>query len=212
MHRLVLLLPALVFVSGCPSSTTLDTDSGASDSGAGPSDAWSPGADAMVLDTGTSSTWRSCARTSECELVHTGCCDGCGVPTVSSFDGVNRTRESEHFMDVCPMPTPCPACVSAPNANIVTTCASAQCSVLDVSTLPLSACHADADCMLRYASCCACSGTPEQVIAIRMDAESGIEGLLCDAGGCAADCIPMMPPGIALCDATTGHCRVAPTR
>jgi len=208
MHALrsAFVMTTLGLLAGCSSSTTLETDGG------GSIDALTLGADTMLYDAGPSSTWRSCAQTSDCELVHTGCCDTCGVPTLASVDGVNRMRETEHFMDVCPMPTPCPACVSAPNANLVATCASSTCQGRDLSSLPLSACATDADCRLRYASCCGCSGTPQEVVAIRTDSEVALEALLCDGGGCAADCLPMMPPGIALCDSTTGHCRVAPTR
>lgn len=188
-------------LSGCPSATTLESDAGAGIDAAG-SDAAGSGTDA-----GPPSSWSSCSMTSECGLASAGCCASCGSPTLDQLDAINVSQRDAHFTDVCPVPTPCPACPSGNNPNLVATCESAHCIGHDVSMMALSACTADTDCIIRYANCCSCSGDPSQVISVRADAESAVEQLLCDGGTCPLDCAQRGDPNFAgVCDATTGHC------
>lgn len=223
LHRILLAgsVSLGLVLAGCPSSTTLESDGGgtgtdvgsavdASGSDAPGSDA--PGSDAFVApDTGPHAAWDSCTQTSQCTLAPSGCCEPCGTPMLSDYDGVNATETAAHFMDVCPVPTPCPRCATGMNPNLVATCEASHCAARDISMLPLSACTSDADCIVRWANCCSCGGDPSQVVAIRADGEGAIEALLCDGGGCPLDCAPHGDPTFhAICEPTTGHCAAVP--
>jgi hypothetical protein len=130
---------------------------------------------------------------------------------LSQVDAVNASQVDAHFMAVCPAPTPCPRCPTGLNANLVATCAAQRCEALDLATLPLSACTSDSDCVVRYARCCGCSGTPTEVVSIRGDAHGALDALLCDGGSCPTDCAPVADPGFtASCDPATHHCVATP--
>lgn len=207
-----LALAGLFALSGCPSATTLETDGGgggdaAMDDAANADDAGGGGADGGGADTGTTASWASCAQTSECGLASVGCCSPCGMPTLADLEAINLSQRDAHYAEVCPVPTPCPRCATGINPNLVATCQSARCTAYDLSTMPLSVCNTDADCVIRYANCCSCSGDPSEVVSVRADAEAAVEALLCDGGGCALDCVPRMDPGfVAACNPTTHHC------
>lgn len=191
-------LGALSLVAGCPSAITLELDAAGSDA-------------ASAVDAAAHSAWDACTATSECTLASAGCCEPCGTPVASDYDGVSTTHLDEHFAQVCPAPMPCPRCATGHDPSLVATCASSHCEVVDLSLLPLSACTADADCVVRWANCCSCSGMPTEVVSVRSDAEAAVEAILCDGGGCAADCAAHGDPGFrAVCDTTTGHCAAVP--
>jgi hypothetical protein len=196
-------------LAGCPSATTLDTDAGGGggDDAAG-SDAAGNGDDAASgTDTGAASGWNACSLTSECGLASAGCCEPCGTPTLDQYDAINLTQRDAHFTAVCPAPTPCPRCAVGSNPNLVATCELSHCAGHDLSMMPLSACNADSDCIIRYANCCSCSGDPSEVVSVRGDAEGAVEQLLCDGGSCPLDCAPRADPDFAaMCDVTTHHC------
>jgi hypothetical protein len=189
LHRFGGVIALGIALAGCPASTTLTIDSGAGADAVGPS------------------AWDACAVMADCQLAPSGCCPTCGSPTLADVDAVNVTMTTAHFSEVCPAPTPCPRCATGENPSLVAVCQSMHCAAVDLSMLPSSACTADADCIVRYANCCGCSGTESEVVSVRGDAESAIEQLLCDGGGCAADCVPRPDPSFrAVCSPTTHHC------
>ena len=230
-----LLALSLGLLAGCPSSTTLMGDGGAdafttadlgrpdapgaADTGTPPVDTGTAAADTGSSDTGSSDTgapppdagpptsWSACNHTSECALFPSGCCATCGTPGLSDVDAVNSAQSAAHFTEVCPAPVPCPRCATRINPSLIASCAFSRCAEFDLTMMPISACTTDTDCVVRYASCCGCSGDASSVVSIRSDMEGAIESLLCDAHTCPLDCAPARDPGFrAACDPGTGHC------
>jgi hypothetical protein len=99
------------------------------------------------------------------------------------------------------------------NPSLVATCQASVCGVADITTLDLSACTMDAECILRLPYCCGCSATGTPPIAIRMDERMTLDVLLCGPDGCTEHCDPLeIHPGfVARCDATTHHCAAVAT-
>ena len=91
--------------------------------------------------------------------------------------------------------------------NLVPECRTGLCQVVDLQTLDLTACSSDSDCRIRTRDCCECGGglEPEDIIAIRVDAESAYSALACDPGTACPECAPTYPPSvIATC--SSGRC------
>jgi hypothetical protein len=155
--------------------------------------------------------WNACTGPGQCQLAPKGCCDGCGIPLLESRDAVNSSTLDQHYAEVCPVPEPCPKCASKQNPDLAAFCEQPSCAVIEVSKHPVSACASDADCTLRFAECCDCSGAPEQLIATNQKGYYEYEQQVCPGGGgCPSDCAPQHPAGyVASCDVSTGHCRVA---
>ncbi len=155
----------------------------------------------------------TCADNTECVLAINTCCGPCGMPGLSDYDAIRRDRQDEHFTMVCPAPEFCPDCAVDANPGLGATCAGGHCQGFDISTLPLTECERDTDCMLRVPDCCVCgAGTDEfNLIAVRTDAEADYQALVCPAEfGCAADCVPAYPSNLeAACVA--GRCTVERT-
>lgn len=154
--------------------------------------------------------WDRCDLPSDCTLVASSCCGGCGAPALADVDGVNRALLDDHFRDVCPQPLPCPLCPSATNPELVATCSLGRCQALDVGGLALSACTADADCRLRTTGCCECGGStaPWDLIAIAVGGEAAYQHLVCDPGAACAACQPVYPDTVLAYCAGDGHCAV----
>jgi hypothetical protein len=208
-----------------PSDASAEADSGADASAAD-----AGGVDASSLDDASSDDaaasddaqasdgggppvdWASCGQPSDCTLVPDGCCWSCAPPTLEQMDAVNVAESAlaAHYAAVCAEPTPaCPRCATQPNANLIATCEIDRCAGYDVTTLPLSECGADSDCVVRYASCCGCSGEDWEVVAIRRDMHAGLDAMLCDASSCTDDCVPIEDPDfVAFCDPATSHCAI----
>lgn len=213
-----LAFPLLALILGCSSSTTGTTDGGGDASlgmdgsvaDASAPDAPgvdAPGTDAAAVDAGPIASWDSCAMTSACSLVPSGCCPTCGMPTLTDVDAINTTQTTAHFADVCPAPVPCPRCATGLNASLVASCDVDHCKAFDLTMLPLSACTADSDCIVRYANCCGCGGDASVVVSIRGDSHGALDALLCDPHTCPLDCVPRPDPAfVAVCDPTTNHC------
>jgi hypothetical protein len=154
--------------------------------------------------------WSSCGGPGDCQLQFNSCCGTCGVPKAGDFDAVAFDKTQAHFTDVCPSPTPCPACASQDNNNLAAFCEANTCQVVEISTDPISACAVDADCTVRLAKCCDCgAGQPADYIALRSQDYYTYETQVCGpgGGGCALDCAPSSPPVQAVCNQTTKHCQ-----
>lgn len=84
-----------------------------------------------------------------------------------------------------------------------------HCAVLDLHEHPSTQCTRDRECTVRYASCCGCSGTPDQVIGTRGDALVIVDTLLCEGGACSDACVmPTITTHEARCVA--GRCEAIP--
>ena len=154
--------------------------------------------------------WLSCGAKADCMLAANTCCGACGEVTLSDFDAINRSRQDEHRDYVCPgPPPPCPRCATLQNPSLGATCESGLCRGFDVRAADLSRCSDARDCRLRVTGCCACGGdtSPYSLIAIRQDAESDYQALVCDDADCDA-CEPVYPDGVEAFCADDGHCQV----
>jgi len=168
-------------------------DSGAADGDAGDVDAGS-------------SDWRACTDQGQCRFASNGCCDACGVPTLSDLDAIRVGRDGAHFAEVCPTPDPaCPDCLTLDAPHLVATCAAGACAGVDVRTAALSECATDSDCRVRTTSCCECGGEP-RYIAIASSAESAYAALVCPAGTGCPECAPVYPATLVPRCGSDGHC------
>jgi len=211
-------------IAGCPASTTLGTDGGGSgsDGGGGGIDAGGGATDGggSTTDTGGplvdggggtdagggTGPWGLCNVRSDCTLAYAGCCAPCGVPTLDDYDAIAIGTETQHTMDVCPVPTPCPRCATQLNPYLVATCGDVHCGAVDLSA-QLGQCNVDADCVVRWANCCSCSGTEDQVIALHTGSDGARDALLCDGGTCPTDCVTQGDSAFfAYCEPTTHLC------
>lgn len=209
-------------VAGCPASTTLapvDGGGSADDGGGSGTDAGGTGSDGggssedagSVTDAGGGTgPWGICNVRSDCTLAYAGCCPPCGVPTADAYDAIAVGTEAQHTMDVCPVPTPCPRCATQINPYLVATCGDVHCGVADLAA-QLGQCNVDGDCMIRWANCCSCSGTTEEVIALRTGSDGARDALLCDGGSCPTDCIAQGDSAFfPFCDPATHLCAARP--
>jgi hypothetical protein len=163
-----------------------------------------------------SPAWAKCGAPGDCTLAANSCCGTCGVPGLADVDAIHKGQNSAHFSDVCKEPDPlCPDCLSGINPDLLAVCALGlgQCTAVEVSKSPLSACKSDDDCLLRATKCCACGQISEtSLVAISKAQEpsylSELGCSLVDCGPCQTP--PTPPPGhAALCNLSTGHCAIA---
>ena len=168
---------------------------------------------ACVIDAGVGPPpyWGGCDVSSDCTLAANTCCGVCGMPTASDVDGVNASRLDQHYDEVCPIPQPCPDCPSALNPELVATCESGVCAVLDIHTADLSACTSADECVVRVPDCCECGADTSsyRLIAMRADRVGAYTARVCDPGtGCLA-CEPIYPAEATAICGTDGRCQVA---
>ena len=160
------------------------------------------------------SDWQTCAKPGDCLLEAKTCCDACGIVQVGDVDAVDFAKTGDHFKDVCPNPTPCPACVSQQNPDVAAFCVANKCNVVEISKDDVSACNVDTDCEMHLDQCCDCGTAPaNQYVALHIGQIGAYEAQICGpgVGGCTADCVAMHPPGYAAtCNQATKHCEVTP--
>jgi hypothetical protein len=222
------LLVTLTACGGSTSATTPDAGSGGSGGGSGAaggqpgtggatggsggSTGGAAGAGATGGSAGASGAGgqcgaaaKACTEPTDCVLAAASCCI-CSKPELSDYVAANQAHANE-----CICKGPACGCASMPNPNLGATCTSGTCTGFDVSQdNALSACTTDADCTLRVgAGCCqGCEADTWTLIAIRTDAESKLEQMVCGPTGMTCpNCAPGMPPGTsAAC--VSGHCQV----
>ena len=189
-------------------SDTGDADTGVADTGSDASDTNADTADASTPD------WRKCTEPTDCIIESNSCCDVCGEPSLGDVDAVNKKFTSEHFDDVCPVPQPCPRCVSAINPDLIGICQQNFCEALDVREEPFTSCRNDSDCTLRTRECCECGGTTDasMLIAVSVTGSQEYASLVCPAGTFCPQCIPQYPENAKAVCASDGHCEVEITR
>lgn len=169
-------------------------------------DGWTP---ASLCDPAPSCDLDACTDNTDCILADNTCCGPCGEPRLSDFDAIHRDRQEEHYGLVCPEPEICPDCPIALNPGLGATCDGGRCRGFDLATLPLTECARDTDCRLRVRDCCPCGSDPSfwNLIAIRADAETDYEALVCPTDFGCPECAPPEPTDArAVC--TAGRCQV----
>jgi hypothetical protein len=198
--------------SGGDGSVAGDGGFGSSDSALGDSggDGGLDGASGDAADGGGSGpAWARCEVNSDCRLRPAGCCSSCGTAELPDLDAVNQSFVDEHFAEVCPLPTPCPRCLSMANPWIIATCDGGQCVALDLREESVTSCRRSL-CVLRIPECCQC-GSPlaSQVIAVRTGTDGALAELLCDPDVDCAACEPQFPDTVrASCSIVTRRCTV----
>jgi hypothetical protein len=153
--------------------------------------------------------WGACSGPGECIPLIAGCCGICGMPEIDVYRGVNRTQVPAFGMATCPMPVPCPRCVTLPNPYIGALCAAGRCRPFDVRQAPeFSKCAVDSDCRLRKGlDCCEC-GSSGQWTAISTIGQMALYSATCGPNSACEDCLPLPPAGArAVC--VQGHCEIA---
>ncbi len=206
-------------------ATSTDTASNASDTTAiedtsvAPNDAASPADTATTSDTTSSpdAGYLRCMAPGECELtpqVTSDCCAvSCGDLPMSQTVSLRRGARSDYHAIVCTTKGPCDACTSWPSPTLMPICTNGACGIVDVTTTDYSACNADSDCTLHYASCCQiCSptGHENEVLALAKTKTGSYGTNVCDpAAGACPPCVAQFPVGwTAVCSPTTKHCVV----
>jgi hypothetical protein len=146
----------------------------------------------------------------ECTLVYPSCCQKCGTSVLSDFVAVNQSQSSAYHDYVCPAPIPCPGCATMIDPNLVAFCRASSCAAVDVRTDEVSRCTTDADCTLRYASCCEpCGGSDFGLIALSTSGVAEYRQQVCAPSTACPKCLTTYPStSHAVCDTTTGHCMV----
>ncbi|MFH1435527.1 MAG: hypothetical protein ABIJ56_07395 [Pseudomonadota bacterium] len=153
--------------------------------------------------------WTSCLVPSDCVIVANSCCGVCGMPTLADMDAANKNFLEEHYDAVCDDPDPiCPGCAEMPNPELVATCEEGRCLAVDLGAEDLTLCASSDDCVIRTPECCECGAdmTPMSLVAIRIDAQAALAGLVCDPDSGCPECAPVYPDNVdAICDGD-GHC------
>jgi hypothetical protein len=150
-----------------------------------------------------------CAQPGSCVVVAASCCGSCGAAVPSDMIGVELSQVSAYRTATCAPGTGCPACFAQQDPFLQAFCTAGRCEAVDLRTDTSTQCATDADCVLRYASCCEpCTGSSEGLISLRADRVPSYREKVCAADATCPKCPTRYPDGArALCD-TTGHCTV----
>lgn len=127
------------------------------------------------------------------------------MPERADVRALRADYVSEHGLPGC-AGVGCPRCRGLTSPELVATCRSGRCAVVDLRRSPISRCSADDECVLAFARCCACGAPRESVVAIRAGAEADLMRLACgDEAVACPDCVGFLPDDLsAFCD--HGHC------
>jgi hypothetical protein len=151
----------------------------------------------------------SCTSTTECLLTAAQCCGGGNPPTLGDVTAVNAAS-LEEFTAPCQL-VDCASTIYPIPGHFGATCREGHCMAFDVRETEYTDCSSPSDCRLRQGvACCeGCSGTAEEFVAVRADAD--LSPLVCGGEpiGCAA-CAPI-PPGNIFADCVDAKCAVAIT-
>ena len=154
----------------------------------------------------------ACDAPGQCALMTTDCCGAPCDATASDFSAVNVDRMHEFRQDSCDVVDGCDGlgCTTPTAPRFLATCRDEQCVVQDTADLPLSACSADEDCILRFGlGCCEpCSGEAAQLTSVRADGLAELAALTCAPDDRCGGCFHDYPPGAtAVC--VDGRCSVS---
>jgi hypothetical protein len=154
-------------------------------------------------------SWAVCADNSDCMLAGNSCCEVCGQPELGDVDAINTRAAAAHFDAVCDDPDPiCPACPSQPNMWLGATCGAEMCRAFDLRETDLVTCTEHTDCALRVTDCCECGAdtSPFGLIALRRDAFTDYERLVCDRDSVCIECAPSYPGHVRPVCSDEGRC------
>ena len=157
---------------------------------------------------GAGGSFSACTLTSECLVRPQSCCGACGAAVRGDAIAMRLDAQYAYMQAYC-ADAGCPACWRPQDPTLLATCASSTCTLVDLSTLPLTSCTANSDCRLRTKSCCECGGAidTDSLIAIRVGAEADYMGLACDVQHACDNCLPPLPWG-ARAECVEGRCAV----
>jgi hypothetical protein len=142
----------------------------------------------------------NCDHSADCELRSDGSCGNAGL---GAFRAVNRSA---------PRPRPvCKPCQETPHRNdevygYYAVCELGRCKAVDVRHSSLSACHEDADCIVRAGTQC-CEDCGGGLVAVSRAAQSS--RAFCD--GDSTECAPCSPEKGAEAHCVSGHCALTLT-
>ncbi len=151
----------------------------------------------------------ACASKGSCVVVPASCCGTCGAATPTDMVGVESSRVSAHRAKACGPIAGCPACYMRQDAFLQAFCTGGRCVAVNLRGDSLTGCETDADCQLRYASCCEpCDAPRDGLLALRVGLVSSYRDRVCPADAACPRCAVRYPDGArATCDATK-HCTV----
>ncbi|MGZ3422938.1 MAG: hypothetical protein ACXVEF_05970 [Polyangiales bacterium] len=160
-------------------------------------------------DTDAAPDYARCALPGSCIVVAASCCGSCGAAVPSDMIGIESSQLSAHRSSVCTPGTGCPACFMRQDPFLQAFCTSGRCEAIDLHGDALTECATDADCVLRYESCCGrCDASPEGLIALRVDRISSYREKVCAPSATCPECVTRYPDSARpVCDATK-HCNV----
>jgi Fe-S cluster biogenesis protein NfuA len=166
-------------------------------------------------DVADAADFTSCGKAGDCLLAITGCCAECGTAPLTSYAAIRRDASNAYRDAVCPVPTPCPKCMTNVDPAFTAVCRGARCQAVDLRTDAMSACTKDSDCTLRFPGCCeSCGGDASTLLAVSKAGTGEYQQQICETPAPACPpCIPVYPDkAFAACDPTTKHCvvRLAP--
>jgi hypothetical protein len=153
-----------------------------------------------------------CEAVGDCALMTNDCCGAPCDPSTSDFSAVNKDRMADFRQDSCEVVDGCEdrGCETPTPTRFLATCRDERCVVEDTGSLPLTACAADEDCVLRLGlGCCEpCEGNDAHLTSVRADGLEDLAALTCAAGQRCGGCSPEYPPGAtAVC--LDGRCNVS---
>lgn len=134
---------------------------------------------------GIPAEYAACDGPGQCLLVPSNCCGYCSQPELGDFLAINSDHESSFYGERCGGSIECPSCVTLMPGNFTALCRGpGRCQAVNVyDDDALVGCDAAEDCRLRWgAGCCeACAPTPDQLIAVKVNA---VEQAQCGGGPC----------------------------
>lgn len=146
---------------------------------------------------------RACDVPSDCVVTANTCCGECGPATLGGSTAVNEDSLTSFRAELCADDPLCPDCPTAPNPELVATCAADRCEVVDLGMDAMTECTTSDECIVRTVDCCECGGAtgPGSLIALNQDARGDYESLVCDPGTGCPECAPVYPSNVsAVCD------------
>lgn len=151
----------------------------------------------------------TCQRLRDCRVMARGCCPPCrdvnqGGETrykPAVFSHAQLAERQRQCVNKAPKCVKCSE--SGLESSYLPQCVDQRCEMLDVRTSAMSACEADADCLLEPPRCCGCRGLP---VAVSRSGYANFRHTVCDPGvRCAACAKPAYEGLSATC--VHGHCR-----
>jgi len=145
-----------------------------------------------------------CEVPADCVIAPRTCCGECGAATERDSVAVPRAWRDEGRITCEGAANSCPDCFQENDPTLIATCQAHECRVVALMREPITACTADAECVLRPAQCCECGAS--SFLAVRRDSVDQLDRLLCGEEPVACpECVGRPPEGV-LARCTEGRC------